>query len=310
MIRLSRQSIIIGTDPGQDDALAILLSLAHGDALEVLGITAVCGNISVKSTAANVLKVLALAGREDVPVFVGAPAPLVGKLVTAELLHGDAITAGWDLPTSSVEPRLEFAADWIIETVLANPPGRVTICALGPLTNIALALAKQPEIAGRLKAIVMMAGASQGGNMNAVAEFNVFVDPHAAARVFAAPVRKVVASLDVTSKLLVTPHELARLTAGDNAIKAEVKGLLKLYAGYADAGAPRPLHDPAVIAWLLAPEIFVGKDLNVEIETAPGRTYGQTIVDVNAVTGQPTNALWLTHADKNAFYDLLAAAFT
>lgn len=305
---MSRQSIIIDTDPGQDDALAILLALAHGDALDVLGITAVCGNISVKSTAANALKVLALAGREDVPVFMGAAAPLVGELVTADVLHGEAITAGWDLPPSAVEPRSEFAADWIIETVLANPPGKVTICALGPLTNIALALAKHPEIAGRLKAIVMMAGASQGGNMNAVAEFNVFVDPHAAARVFAAPVRKVVASLDVTKTLLVTARELERLTATNNRMNAEVKGLLRLYEAYARAGAPRPLHDPAVIAWLLAPEIFAGRDVNVEIETAPGLAYGQTIVDVNAVTGRPANAHWLTAADKNAFYGLLAAA--
>ncbi len=307
---MSKQSIIIDTDPGQDDALAILLALANGDALDVLGITAVCGNISVKGTAANALKVLALAGREDVPVFLGAPAPLVGALVTADVLHGEAITAGWDLPLSKASPRAEFAADWIIDTLLSRPAGTVTICALGPLTNIALAFAKRPEIADRLRALVMMAGASQGGNMNAVAEFNVFVDPHAAARVFASPVRKVVASLDVTQKLLATERDLGRLMAIPNRIASQVSGLLRLYEAYAKAGSPRPLHDPAVIAWLLAPEMFSGKDVNVEIETAPGRTYGQTIVDVNAVTGRATNAHWLTDADREGFYRLLESGLT
>ncbi|MCP8896504.1 nucleoside hydrolase [Shinella daejeonensis] len=305
---MPRQSIIIDTDPGQDDALAILLALAHGDALDVLGITAVCGNISVSGTAANALKVLALAGREDVPVFVGSAAPLVGKLVTADVLHGKAITAGWDLPFSSAAPRPEFAADWIIDTLLSRPAGTVTICALGPLTNIALALAKRPEIADRLEGLVMMAGASQGGNMNAVAEFNVFVDPHAAARVFAAPVRKVVVSLDVTRKLLVTETELRRLTAAKNGITAEVTKLLGLYDACARAGAPRALHDPAVIAMLLAPDIFKGREVNVEIETAQGLTYGQTIVDVNGVTGRPANAHWLTDVDSDAFYSLLCDA--
>lgn len=307
-LSMPKQSIIIDTDPGQDDALAILLALAHSESIDILGITAVCGNISVKATAANALKVLALAGREDVPVFLGAASPLVGKLVTAEILHGEAITKGWDLPVSTAVPRPEFAADWMIETVLSKPSGTVTICALGPLTNIALAIAKRPDIASRLKGLVLMGGASQGGNMNAVAEFNIFVDPHAAARVFSAPVRKTVVSLDVTSKLLLTGHELDRLTTVTNKINEQVKKLLNLYEIYSRAGAPRPLHDPAVIAWLLAPEIFSGKEVNVEIDTTPGLTYGQTIVDVNAVTGRATNAFWLTDANSDAFYDLLENA--
>ncbi|APG93968.1 nucleoside hydrolase [Sinorhizobium americanum] len=305
---IPRQSIIIDTDPGQDDALAILLAFAHGEALDILGITAVCGNISVQATAANALKVLALAGREDVPVFLGAASPLVGELVTAERLHGEAITEGWDLPVSTTAPRPEFAADWIIETVLSKPPASVTICALGPLTNIALAFAKRPDIASRLKRLVLMGGASQGGNMNAVAEFNVFVDPHAAARVFSAPVSKTVVSLDVTSKLLMTEYVLDRLTTVTSKITEQLKKLLTLYEGYTRTGRPRSLHDPAVIAWLLAPEIFSGKEVNVEIDTTPGLTYGQTIVDMNAVTGRATNAFWLTVADRDAFYELLESA--
>ncbi|WAJ28442.1 nucleoside hydrolase [Antarcticirhabdus aurantiaca] len=307
---MCRHSIIIDTDPGQDDALAILLALAHGDALDVLGITAVCGNISVRSTAANALKVLALAGREDVPVYLGAASPLVGGLVTAEELHGAAIMDGWDLPVSSAAPRPEFAADWLIETVLSKPAGTVTICALGPLTNIALAVAKCPEIACRVRELVLMGGASQGGNMNAVAEFNMFVDPHAAARVFSAPIRKTVVSLDVTSRLLLTEHELGRLTMGSGRLAQQVGKLLNLYRNSLMAGAPRALHDPAVIAWLLMPEIFSGRALNVEIETSPGFAYGQTIVDVNGVTGRPANAFWLTDADKGAFYALIGHALS
>ncbi|MDR9781727.1 nucleoside hydrolase [Rhizobium redzepovicii] len=305
---MSKQSIIIDTDPGQDDALAILMALANNELLEVLGITAVCGNIGVRATAANALKVLRLAGREDVPVFVGAAAPILGGLVTAEALHGAAITEGWDLPTSTTHPRPEFAADWIIDTVNSHPPGTITICALGPLTNVALAIAKCPEIAGRLHGLVLMAGASQGGNMNAVAEFNVFVDAYAAARVFAAPVPKTVVSLDITSKLLLTERELNRLTSANNAITPRLKGLLTLYENYIKLGKPRPVHDPAVIAWLLAPEMFVGKDVNVEIDTTRGLTHGQTIVDMNGVTGRAANAFWLTAVDNDTFYGLLAQA--
>ena len=302
------QSIIIDTDPGQDDALAILLALAHSRSLDILGITAVCGNIDVGTAAANALKVLALAGREDVPVFLGAAAPLVGELVTAEVLHGGAITTGWDLPVSATAPRSECAADWIVETVLSKPAGAVTICALGPLTNVALAIAARPEIAGRLKGLVLMGGASQGGNMNAAAEFNIFVDPHAAARVFAAPVDKTVVSLDVTSKLLLTERELGRLTTSTGRIAGSVKKLLELYGTYAKAGKPRALHDPAVIAWLLAPGMFSGRDVTVEVDTRPGPGYGRTIVDTGAPTRRAANAFWLTDADKDAFYGLLETA--
>lgn len=173
---------------------------------------------------------------------------------------------------------------------------------------MALAFAKRPEIAERLNEIVLMAGASHGGNMNAVAEFNVFVDPHAAAKVFAAPVKKTVVSLDVTSKLLVTEQELVQLTSASNKVTEQVKKLLGLYELFIKAGAPRPLHDPAVIARLLVSDIFSGKHVNVEIETALGLTYGQTIVDINAVTGRPPNAFWLTDVDKDQFYGLLEEA--
>lgn len=137
---------------------------------------------------------------------------------------------------------------------MPKPERTVTVCALGPLANIALAIAKRSEIADRLKGLVLMGGASQGGNMSAVAEFNMFVDPHAVARVFSAPVRRTVVSLDVTSKLLLTGRELARLTAVNNKITEQVKKLLAFCEEYIRAGAPQPLHDPAVIAWVLAPK--------------------------------------------------------
>ncbi|WP_312795117.1 nucleoside hydrolase [Tianweitania sp.] len=305
----SKRSIIIDTDPGQDDAFAIILALAHHERLHVLGITAVAGNIAVDHTAANAQKILKLAKREDIPVFKGAPAPLVAQPIFAEAIHGDGIMQGWDLAPSSTPLGSSFAPDWIIEMLDAEAPGSVTICALGPLTNIALVLAKRPDLASRIAQVVLMGGSqTAGGNMSAVAEFNIFADPHAADRVFGSPVPKVVVSLDITTKLLVDLNWIEEVAAIGGQVSWQLLGLLEFYAGYARADKPRPLHDPAVIAWLLQPDLFKGERWNVAVETGTGLCYGQTVVDRNEVTGRPANVHWLTDVDAAGFYRLVLEA--
>lgn len=304
---MTKRAIIIDADPGQDDAFALLLALACSDQLEVIGVTAVSGNLEVVHTAANALKVLKLAKREDIPVFAGASSPLIAPPVYASAIHGPAIMQGWDLPASSVSPQDAFAPDWIVDTVCTMPPKSVTLCALGPLTNIALAIAKKPEVCSRLDQIVLMGGAQvQGGNMTPVSEFNIFADPHAAARVFAAPVRKVVVSLDVTAKLPVSLDWIAAVARIDK--KKHLSGLLELYAALAREGHPRPLHDPAVIAWLLEPELFRSEEVNVEIETTPGLCYGQTVLDRNGLSKRKPNARWVTDVGASSFYEMLLKA--
>ena len=200
------RKIIIDTDPGQDDAVAILLALASPLDVTVLGITAVAGNVPLALTARNVRIICELAGRTDIPVFAGCAAPLVRTLVTAEHVHGKTGMDGpqMDAPTMPLQDR--HAVDFIIETLRAEPPGTVTLCPLGPLTNIATAFRDAPDIIPRVQEIVLMGGAYfQVGNITPAAEFNIYVDPEAAQIVFRAGIKLTIMPLDVTHKVLTTP---------------------------------------------------------------------------------------------------------
>ncbi|HUG62834.1 MAG TPA: nucleoside hydrolase [Methylomirabilota bacterium] len=310
---MATRSIIIDTDPGQDDAVAIMLALGRPDALEVLGLTAVAGNVRLELTATNALKLLELVGRTDVPVFAGASHPLVVPLETAEYVHGATGLNGWEFPDPSTPLRPEFAPDWIVDAVMGRPEKSVTICALGPLTNLALALAKEPRIADRLERIVLMGGAQiEGGNVTPSAEFNIYVDPHAAARVFASGAEIVVMSLDVTHQALIRRAWLQRMMALKSRTGEAFAGLLSFYERYdeekygTDGG---PLHDPMTVAWLLKPELFQGRFVNVEIETTPGLCFGQTVVDRWSVTSRPKNATWITEVDADGYFELILEAF-
>ncbi|HEX9762130.1 MAG TPA: nucleoside hydrolase, partial [Acidimicrobiia bacterium] len=175
--------IIIDTDPGQDDAVAILVALASPEELDVLAITAVAGNVPIDLTVINALALVELADRREVPVFRGSVRPMVKTLVTAEYVHGPTGLDGADLPTPAISESSGHAVDRIIEIVMGHDD--ITLCTLGPLTNVGLALVREPRIAGRVKELVMMGGGFfEGGNTTPVAEFNVFVDPHAAHVVF------------------------------------------------------------------------------------------------------------------------------
>jgi purine nucleosidase len=303
------RKIIIDTDPGIDDAVAILLALAAPDELEVLGIVAVAGNLPLALTGRNARQICALAGRPEVPVFAGCAGPLIGRPVTAAHVHGDTGLGTLVLsePAAPLQPR--HGVDFLIEAILQAEAGSITLCALGPLTDIAVALAKAPEIAGRVGEIVVMGGArAEPGNITPAAEFNIHADPHAAAAVLASGIPIVLLPLDLTHKVLSTPSRVARLRSLGNRCGLAAATLLTPPAGLsARYGRGLPLHDPCVIASLLRPELFAGRPVNVMVETASPVTIGMTVVDWWGVTTRPPNARFLAEADAEGFYELLTA---
>ena len=303
------RKIIIDTDPGQDDAVAILLALASPEELDVLGIVAVAGNVGLARNAANALKIVELAGRPEIPVYAGCARPMTRPLVTAEHVHGQTGLDGPDLPEPTIRLQDGHGVDFIIDTLRAEPEGTVTLCALGPLTNLAMALVKAPDIASRIEEIVLMGGAYfEVGNITPAAEFNIYVDPEAAQTVFACGAPITMMPLDVTHQMLGTPERVASFAAIGNRSGAAVAAMLGFserfdLKKYGWRGAP--LHDPCVTAYLLAPEIFAGRLCNVEIETASPLTRGMTVADYWHVTDRKPNATFIRSGDSDAFYALL-----
>ena len=302
------RKIIIDTDPGQDDAVAILLALASPE-LDVLGIVAVAGNVGLHHNANNARKIVALAGRTDIPVYAGCARPIMRTLVTAEHVHGATGLDGPDLPEPTVALQSQHGVDYIIDTLMTEPSGTVTLATLGPLTNIAMALVKQPAIAERIAEIVMMGGAYfEVGNITPAAEFNIYVDPEAADIVMRCGAPITILPLDVTHQIQSTPERLAAILALGNKSGAAVHAMLTFsetfdLKKYGWAGAP--LHDPTVIAYLLQPELFEGRLCNVSIETASELTLGMTVADYWHVTEKPRNATYLRNGNADGFYQLL-----
>lgn len=300
--------LIVDTDPGQDDAVAILLAFASPE-IELLGITAVAGNVPLALTTKNCLKICELAGRRDVPVFAGCDRPSVRAPITAEYVHGKTGLDGPDLPEPTLAPTAGHAVDFIVETLRAEPPGTVTLATLGPLTNVAAAFAAAPDVVRRVARIVSMGGgAFEGGNTTPVAEFNMLVDPQAAQAVFSSGAPVTLFPLDVTHKALTTQARVARFRGLGTRVGGAVADLLEFFERFdeekygTDGG---PLHDPNVIAWLLRPDLYRGRQVNVEVETTSELTMGQTVVDWWRVTGRPANVHVVREVDDDAFYDLL-----
>lgn len=306
------KKIILDCDPGHDDAVAILLALAASDQLELMGLTVVGGNVPIKMTTDNALRVLALADRTDVPVYAGCPRPLVREIVTAEHVHGES---GLDtgsgellmLPENGVANK--HAVNFLIDTIRSEPSHSVTLVATGPLTNVAAALAMAPDIAVQLENLVIMGGSyHEPGNITPAAEFNIYVDPHAAKSVFDSGLMPVVFGLDITHKMLITPSRLAMIANRGGRVGATVADLLEFFnrydiAKYGWEGAP--LHDPCTIAFLIEPSIFSGREMAVEVETSDGPNLGRTVADWYGVTDDPANALVITDGDSDRFFNLI-----
>lgn len=303
-----KQKIILDCDPGQDDALAILLALGSGEELDLLGITTVAGNVPIDLTKVNARKICELANRPDVKVFEGCSRPILRPLVTAEYVHGKTGLDGADLPAPTMPLQDQHAVDFIIETIMTDDAGQITLCPIGPLTNIALAIVKQPEIIPRIKEIVLMGGAMSHGNVTPAAEFNIYVDPHAARVVFEAGVKLTMMGLDVTHRALVNEERLAAITAIGSPVTDAVTGLLDFFNRfdqdrYDIPGAP--LHDPCVIAYLLQPSLFKGKDCHVSVETDSEVTMGATMVDWWGSLEHQATATVINEVDADGFFALL-----
>lgn len=300
--------IIIDTDPGQDDAVAILLALASPE-LEILGITAVAGNVPLALTEVNARKICELAGRTEIKVYSGASRPMLRKLVTAEHVHGRTGLDGPVLPDPKMKLEKQHAVDFIIETLMERAAGTVTLCVLGPMTNIGLALVREPRIASRIKRIVAMGGGFfEGGNVTPTAEFNIYVDPQAARLVFESDIPITLIPLDCTHQALTTKSRVEKFRAMNNKTGPAVAQLLDFFERFdeqkygTDGG---PLHDPCVIAWLLHPELFTSRDVNVSIECESELTMGMTVIDWWRVTERKANATVCSGINANGFFDLL-----
>ncbi|MDR6263932.1 nucleoside hydrolase [Roseobacter sp. N2S] len=300
------RKIIIDTDPGQDDAVAILLALASPE-LQVLGITAVAGNVPLALTELNTRKVLELAGRPDIPVYAGCDGPMDRPLVTAEHVHGRTGLDGPDLPDPQIALQEQHGVDYIIET-LRNTPD-VTLCPLGPLTNIATALTRAPDIKANIREIVLMGGGYfEGGNITPAAEFNVYVDPTAADIVLRSGVAVTMIPLDCTHQALTTAPRIAAFRAMTNRAGPAVAELTDFFERfdkekYGSDGAP--LHDPCVIAYLLRPDLFHSRLINVTVETQSPLTLGATVADWWRVTDRAPNVTFVRSLDADGFFDLL-----
>jgi len=302
------RKIIIDTDPGQDDAVAILLALGSAE-LEIVGISAVAGNVPLKLTEKNARKICELAGRPDIKVYAGAIRPLVRELVTAEEVHGKTGLNGPQLPDPKMKLQHQYAVDFIVETLMKEEAGTITLCALGPLTNVALALIREPKIAPRIKEIVLMGGGFfEGGNVTPTAEFNIYVDPQAADLVFKSGIPIVMMPLDVTHKALTTAKRTQAIRQLGTRVGTATAEMLEFFERFdeekygTDGG---PLHDPCVIAYLLKPELFKGRNCNVTVETASELTMGMTVIDWWGVTKRPKNAMVMRDIDHDAFFALL-----
>lgn len=302
------RKIIIDTDPGQDDAVAILLALAAPAEIDLLAITCVAGNVPVALTTKNACLVCELAGRPDVAIYIGCDRPLDRDLVTAEHVHGDTGLNGIVLPDPTMPIQEQHAVAYLIETLRGADPGSITLCMLGPLTNVATALRDAPDCAAGIEQIVLMGGAYfEVGNITPAAEFNIYVDPEAADIVFSSGIDIVVAPLDLTHKALTSAawsanmRQLGRL----GEVVASWCDFFERFdvEKYGSTGAP--LHDPNVIAYLLRPDLYSGRHINVEIEVESDLTRGMTVADWWGVTDRKPNALFLGDVDAAGFYDLL-----
>ena len=305
----TRRRVLLDCDPGHDDAMAILLAAAS-PALELVAITTVAGNQTLDKTALNARRVCSLAGI-DVPIAAGCARPLARDLVVAADIHGASGLDGvdWDPPTVPLDPR--HGVELIVESALADDERALTIVAVGPLTNVASALRRAPEIAARIERISVMGGAIGLGNHTPSAEFNVYVDPEAAAEVLAAGLLVTLVPLEVTHRALATPDVLARIAALDTPVARASVALMRFFAaayrGVFGFEAPA-VHDPCAVAAVIDQSIVTTRRMNVAVETASPLTLGRTVCDVHRKTGRAPNADVGVDLDVDRFWGLLLAA--
>ncbi len=306
---MSLRKLILDCDPGQDDAVALLLAMSSPDELDILGITTVAGNVPLELTQRNARMMCDIAGVSDLPVYAGCSRPMLREPITAESIHGNTGVDGVDVFEPVTALQEQHAADFIVETLRAAEEDSITLVPTGPLTNIGTAIQCEPSILSGIKEIVLMGGAMrESGNRSPSAEFNILVDPHAADIVFKCGRPIMVMGLDVSHQVLSTRERVSRIKALGNPVANATAGMLSFFhrhdtKKYGSEGAP--LHDPCTVAYLLKPELFDSKPCNVSVETESELTMGHTAVDFWHVTDRPVNSSWVHSVDADGFYDLL-----
>ena len=298
---MSATKILLDCDPGHDDAIALLLALASPE-LELLGVTTVAGNQTLEKTTANAIRVLEFVGRTDIPVAAGADRPLVREQYVASYVHGETGLDGPDLPAAKGKPLDRHAVDFLADEI-READGAVTLVPTGPLTNVALLLALHPD--ARPDRIVLMGGAIAEGNVTPAAEFNIWADPEAAARVFGSGIDTTMVGLDVTHKALFTPAHAQRLTGR---VGQMVAALLEFYGQfhkevYDFEGSP--IHDAVAVADVIRDDLVRTEHLNTEIDVESELCRGRTVVDVWRRTGRQPNSHVGVDIDADGFLELL-----
>ena len=301
--------IIIDCDPGVDDAVAILLALASPDEIELRGITCVAGNVPLEMTQANARRVCELAGHTDVRVFAGCERPILRPPYGAKSSHGESGLGAAQFAEPTMPLQAQHAVDFLLESCLGAEHEKITLCPIGPLTNIALALVKEPLIISGIAEIVLMGGAALSpGSVTPAAEFNIFVDPHAAQIVFESGVDLTMFGLDATYQALATPERMEAIDALPSTVARNVVEMVDSYGRYnieKFSGPGRPLHDPCVIANIIQPNLFAGRMVAVAVETTSELTMGETVADWCRVTDAEPNCQVINKVDAKGFFALL-----
>ena len=302
-------AIILDCDPGHDDALAIVLALARPE-ITLLGITTVAGNADLAATTRNALRILALLGRTDIPVAAGADRPLIRPLEMAPAVHGSSGLDGAELPAPASDPRPEGAVTFLRESLLASAEP-VVLVPTGPLTNIALLLRAHPEVRPRIASICLMGGAVAEGNWTAAAEFNIWVDPDAAAIVFRSGLPITMIGLDVTHRARFRPHDVDRLASLDTPVARVFADLLRFFTRfhaerYGWDGAP--IHDAVAVAHVAMPGLVRTSRYRVDVVTEGEVGRGRTVVDTRGVAGPEPNVEVGLDLDRDRFVDLVIDA--
>jgi purine nucleosidase len=282
--------IIIDTDPGVDDALTFLLALASPE-IKLEALTTTQGNVTVDKATRNALSVLELGRAGHIPVAAGSMYPLVQPIRASADVHGESGIGNAQLPIPQTKPVMGHAVDFLIERVLAQP-NEISIFPIGPLTNIAMAIRKEPRFAKAVKELVIMGGAIQeSGNMTPQAEFNIFVDPHAAYIVFHSGIPITLIPLDVTHKCLLKQRHVERLLEIHSPISSFIRDAMEVYlrASYEKGFQGSALHDPLTLATIIAPELLTLKDYYVDVDISGGVSMGKTFADILSITKKPAN---------------------
>ncbi len=299
---MARRAIVLDCDPGIDDAIAILLALASPEEILLRAITCVVGNVPLEQTARNARRVVTLAGRGDVAIHAGCPRPLMGDFVR-DPVHGEDGLGGVALPEPQVGLAKGHGVDVMIETLMEAPEGEVTLCPTGPMTNVALAMVKEPRIIPRIREVVFMGGAAfKPGNVTPAAEFNVLSDPQAAQIVVSSGVPLVMLGLDVTQKAPATAERIAALGRAGGPVCQAAAAMLVAYGR-----DTKYLHDPCVIAYLIRPELFQGVAGRLEVDCSPGLNYGRTVCFTGAqeVADAQHIARVMTGIDADGYFALI-----